>query len=84
MTPRISPLDRRSPPMQRQPIDHRSRTPSFGGSPTPSAGAREDDKAETKKNYGDWYRANHYHWPGPYMIDVGGHRVHAQSWWQLD
>ena len=72
MTPRISPLDRRSPPKI---IDQRSPTPSFG--------AREDDKTETTRNHGDWRYQNHCYWPGHSMIDVGGHRVHAQSWWQL-
>ena len=74
MTPRFPPIDRRSP------------TPSFG-SPKPRFDNREKTEpktnyGETKKTYGDWYRQQCYY-PGHYMIDVCGHRVHAHSWWKL-
>ena len=73
-----------APMTPRQPISDRR-------SPTPSFGARDDDRTETKKswetetkkNYGDWHRHHHCHWQAPYLMDVGSHRVHAQSWWQL-
>ena len=56
-----------SPPKRK-----RSPTPSFGG----------EDTTEPKKKW-IWNPRDYYGHAPPYMIDIGGYRVHLQSWWQL-
>ena len=46
--------------------------------------AEKIEKREApKKYYADWVPQYHHHSWHPLMVDVGGQRVHAQSWWQL-